>query len=390
MVMKNATQSDATLQRGLFKIWISCALAGLIGAIIATILIFSLLPRYVFPLESSCHIASHIISSIGVSSANVDPVWHITIRNMVDGAAQQAEVRLRDHFTLLLAMAGVGTAIILAMFSLSQARREEQALSEMKELRTEAKDILTEIRQCGETAHTTMDKIKEGFKTLKDSPTTESEEKQGGTSCYNQLGAEEQKPEEDGSIEEGTAFSPAPPPVCGLEQPPPPAETPEESLQASQIDLEQRQTLTTQGNTEVPPKWDANIAELISGTHSILSDTKQRQARKHYSVGKLYDRGDFDRNQQIAALWYLKAAEQGYAPAALEMASRYFNGKGVPENYIEAYVFLLLYKASEDGDQNETVQSLHESLAKLLKPEQLAAAQQKAAGLWHKIHACED
>ena len=386
---------DATPHKKTSRIWISYALSVLIGAAIAAILILSLAPRYVFRLESSCHIASHIISSGGMSSANVDPVWHIAIRNMVDGVAQQAEIRLRDHFTLLLAMAGIGTAVILAIFSLSQARREEQAISEMKELRSEAKDVLAEIRQCGETAHTEVDKIKEDFEILKRTPTTGPEEKLRGTSRNNQLGTEEQESEKDGSNDEENQVMPsvtslAPPFASEVETPAPTAETQEASVQASQTDLKQLQMPAAQGNTEVPPKPYANIAELISGTRSSLSETKQRKAREDYSVGKLYDKSSFERNQRIAALWYLKAAEQGYAPAALEMASRYFNGNGVPENYIEAYAFLLLYKAFEDGDPNETVQSLHESLAKLLNPEQLAAAQQKAAGLWHKINVNED
>ena len=136
--MKNDTQPDATPYKGFSKHCILCGLAALIGATIAVIVIFGVAPRYAYIFEPRCDIASHLIPSAALSSAKVDPAWRLIIRDMVDSAALQAETRLRDHFTLFLAMAGMGTAIVLGVFSISQARREEKALSEMKELKIEA------------------------------------------------------------------------------------------------------------------------------------------------------------------------------------------------------------------------------------------------------------
>lgn len=73
------------------------------------------------------------------------------------------------------------------------------------------------------------------------------------------------------------------------------------------------------------------------------------------------------------------------------MSSRYFNGKGVPDNYIEAYTFLLLYKSSKNSEQSDTEeQELQQALAKLLTPEQIAVAQKNAAMLWEKINKPKD
>ena len=297
MTMRGETQSDATPHKRAFRIWISYALAGLIGVTIGAILIFCLAPG-LFTFESRCYIASHTISGVGLSSAKVDPIWHMTIRSMVDSAAQQAETRLRDHFTMLLAMAGMGTAVILAIFSLSQARREEQAISEMKELRTEAKNILAEIRQCGETAHTEVDKIKEGFEKLRRSPATGPEEKREGTSRDSQFGAEEQKSEKDGSSGEENqetpdVLFPPPPSASEVEQPAPTAGTPEASVQVNQTDLKQLETFAAHGDAE---------AQVI--------------------LAQLYRTGqDIGQNKAEAAKLYKKAAEKGHAMAQFNLDS---------------------------------------------------------------------
>ena len=200
--MKNDTQPDATPYKGFSKHCILCGLAALIGATIAVIVIFGVAPRYAYIFEPRCDIASHFIPSAALSSAKVDPAWRLIIRDMVDSAALQAETRLRDHFTLLLAMAGMGTAIILGVFSISQARREEKALSEMKELKIEAKDILAEIRECRETAHTNLEKIGDDFNKFKFTIKNDFEEKYKDTSRNNQTNAEEQKQEGEDGLEE--------------------------------------------------------------------------------------------------------------------------------------------------------------------------------------------
>lgn len=49
-----------------------------------------------------------------------------------------------------------------------------------------------------------------------------------------------------------------------------------------------------------------------------------------------------DRDIEKALLWYLRAAEHGYAPAQTAAASIYIDGEDVPQNYAEAYRLLSL------------------------------------------------
>ena len=359
MTMRGETQSDATPHKRAFRIWISYALAGLIGVTIGAILIFCLAPG-LFTFESRCYIASHTISGVGLSSAKVDPIWHMTIRSMVDSAAQQAETRLRDHFTMLLAMAGMGTAVILAIFSLSQARREEQAISEMKELRTEAKNILTEIRQCGETAHTEVDKIKEGFEKLRRSPATGPEEKREGTSRDSQFGAEEQKSEKDGSSGEKNketpdVLFPPPPSASEVEQPAPTAGTPEASVQVNQTDLEQLQTFAAHGDAEA----QVILAQLYRTGQDIGQNkaeaakwykkaAEKGHAMAQFNLGVMYSQGDgIEQNKAEATKWYKKAAEQGLARAQFNLAIMYDEDDGIEQNKAEAAKWYK--KAAEQG-----------------------------------------
>ena len=57
-----------------------------------------------------------------------------------------------------------------------------------------------------------------------------------------------------------------------------------------------------------------------------------------YNLGLSYDKGlGVPQNYAQAALWYRKAAEQGYAMAQYNLGFLYHNGQGVPRDYAEAY-----------------------------------------------------
>ena len=465
--MKNDTQPDATPYKGFSKHCILCGLAALIGATIAVIVIFGVAPRYAYIFEPRCDIASHLIPSAALSSAKVDPAWRLIIRDMVDSAALQAETRLRDHFTLFLAMAGMGTAIVLGVFSISQARREEKALSEMKELKIEAKDILAEIRECGKTAYTLTDKK---YKKIKEIDNNNSEVRYEVPSFDAQSSIEKRELKKNNDVEENVQ-SPHDSIKGGVGSPASPVRSPEEATSSCQT-VQELQTLAEKGNATAQfklavmynrgvgvtknnkeaVKWFSKIAEkgdpwaqfnlaLIyekgEGIEINITEAKkwytmsaeqgnaraqvnlgsiykfgngvakdyieaekwynkaaeQNDMKAQFNLGKLYEEGGsgINQNQLMSTLWYLKAAKNGHPLAALEMSSRYFNGKGVPDNYIEAYTFLLLYKSSKNSEQSDTEeQELQQALAKLLTPEQIAVAQKNAAMLWEKINKPKD
>jgi len=79
-----------------------------------------------------------------------------------------------------------------------------------------------------------------------------------------------------------------------------------------------------------------------------------------------------------AVTWYRLAADQGYAPAEYELGSQYATGKGVTQNYVEAYVWFSLAAASGD----EKAQEERDIYAQKLSHEEIMEAQRRAAQLF--------
>ena len=93
-------------------------------------------------------------------------------------------------------------------------------------------------------------------------------------------------------------------------------------------------------------------------------------------LGDLYYNGrGVPQNDIEAVKWYRLAAEQDFELGQLLLGHMYNHGRGVPQNDISAYVWWAV--ASAQG--NEVARSNIDSLAKQLTPEQLARAQEIAA-----------
>ena len=76
-----------------------------------------------------------------------------------------------------------------------------------------------------------------------------------------------------------------------------------------------------------------------------------RLPTRSLASGHLYDKGQgVPQDYAQAALWYRKAAEQGYAVAQYNLGRLYDDGRGVPQDYAEAYFWLDLAAAGKlDG-----------------------------------------
>ena len=73
-----------------------------------------------------------------------------------------------------------------------------------------------------------------------------------------------------------------------------------------------------------------------------------------------------------AVKWYQKAADQGFAMAQLNLGLLYFLGKGVLEDFVQAYAWLNI--AAANGDENSKKgKSL---LAKEMTPDQITEAEE--------------
>lgn len=71
--------------------------------------------------------------------------------------------------------------------------------------------------------------------------------------------------------------------------------------------------------------------------------------------------------------WYRKAAEQGFADAQYNLGVRYYNGQGVPQDYVAAHMWFNLAAARGDED---AVKARVEVAARMT-PSQVAEAQKR-------------
>ncbi|MCZ6564735.1 MAG: sel1 repeat family protein, partial [Gammaproteobacteria bacterium] len=68
--------------------------------------------------------------------------------------------------------------------------------------------------------------------------------------------------------------------------------------------------------------------------------------------------------------WYRRAAEQGVADAQTNLALMYGKGKGVPQDYVLAYMWINLAAA-----QNSTFEEIRNIIEKEMTPSQLEKGQ---------------
>ena len=99
-----------------------------------------------------------------------------------------------------------------------------------------------------------------------------------------------------------------------------------------------------------------------------------------FNLGKNYEagRGGLKKDYTEAERWYRRAAEQGdpFAQASLALLFRF--GKGVAQDYVEAYKWFYLAASRTTGSDRDSIVELRDSTAAHLTAEQIAAAAQWA------------
>ena len=89
---------------------------------------------------------------------------------------------------------------------------------------------------------------------------------------------------------------------------------------------------------------------------------------------------EFTKNYKQAMHWYRRAAEQGNPEAQHNMAAMYFDGRGIPQDYVQAYAWFSV--AAANGVEISPPE--RDKTAKRLTPEQLAKGQELAASYFEK------
>jgi TPR repeat protein len=102
--------------------------------------------------------------------------------------------------------------------------------------------------------------------------------------------------------------------------------------------------------TEVPPSaLPSYLEELTAKATEYRLAAEQGEAPAQFLLGDIYEEGKGVPQDYVeAAKWYRRAAEQGYAAAQLLLGTLYAQGKGVPQSDAEATQWYRL--ASEQGD----------------------------------------
>ena len=78
------------------------------------------------------------------------------------------------------------------------------------------------------------------------------------------------------------------------------------------------------------------------------------------------------KDENEAALWYRKAADQGWAEAQYNLGAAYFSGNGVPKDYVLAYMWVNLSAANgSDADR-----ATRDKLESLMSREEVEKAQE--------------
>ncbi len=80
-----------------------------------------------------------------------------------------------------------------------------------------------------------------------------------------------------------------------------------------------------------------------------------------------------------AVKWFRKAAEQGYGGAQFNLGVMYDNGYGVPQDYVQAYMwFNLAAVGFPPGENRDSAAENRDIVAKFMTPAQIAEAQRLA------------
>ena len=86
----------------------------------------------------------------------------------------------------------------------------------------------------------------------------------------------------------------------------------------------------------------------------------------------MYYEGDgVPKDDKTAVKWWTLSAEQGHAPAQVNLAVKHAFGAGVPKDIVYAYMWANL--AASNGKENGG--GLRDDLAKKMTPQQIAEAQ---------------
>ena len=112
----------------------------------------------------------------------------------------------------------------------------------------------------------------------------------------------------------------------------------------------------------------------------LLERALKGDAEAQFELAKHYEAGRIGLPQDLlqAAHWYREAANQGDAFAEASLGIFYNFGKGVPRDYVLAYMWFERSVSHLTGGDRESVVEMQDNVARKLNPSQLARARRLA------------
>ena len=298
------------------------------------------------------------------AAVQLTPEVKLEMLHAAEEAMQQAESRLRDHFTLLLTLLGISTTVILALFSISQNQRAERTLADMEEKKRETEKLLEEIRKHRESAAHDAEAINKVYTEIEtassrtaDSRTAPAYAEAEGVRSSARSAAQNVAPETD-----------------MLESDTPAAVTPSQGARSAASSGAAAEALASPPEKTASPTLeqlrqsaeggdaDAQLAlgvgcyfgrgvpqDKAEAAKYFRKAAEQGDAGAQFNLAVMYDLGEgVEQDKTKAVKWYTKAAEQGDARAQFNLGNMCRMGVGVPQNKAEAAKWYA--KAAEQGD----------------------------------------
>jgi TPR repeat protein len=110
-----------------------------------------------------------------------------------------------------------------------------------------------------------------------------------------------------------------------------------------------------------------------------LKAAEEGDADAQFRLGYAYRLGrGVPQDDAQAAVWYLKAADQGDADTQVHLGAMYYLGQGVPKDYVEAHKWRNLAASRASAERQKEYAEDSDAVAKAMTPAQIAEAQKLA------------
>lgn len=118
------------------------------------------------------------------------------------------------------------------------------------------------------------------------------------------------------------------------------------------------------------------VAQPIPGKPTLRERAAGGDAEAQFTLAKNFEagRGGLKKDYTAAEHWYRLAAEQGDVFAQASLAILYRFGKGVPQDFVQAYRWFYLAAANSTGGEQDSIAEMRDATAAHMTKQQIDEA----------------